>query len=334
MLGPSAALRPLAVVLLALLPALASAKFGPSNPPPLLPNELLAFTRGGCGVILVSAPPGSGKQLSPIAASEISRIAAKASLSIGGWVNYRDSVLDVAGQAAVRGMIAEFEFAGDCSTGLAHGKGHLEQEKSSLPHDLLFHHGRVIRAGQKDVEPGYETRISQLMQPVVAAMDDKKRFQGIDPELAAAIRDEETKLGKPPASPEATRVRAIEIAAARKLEAARAAALAASSAAEAAKKGVAERERADKAYVASLTKLGPGALFNLADTKRREGDTDKERQALRALIGRFPNHAMAGAAAQQLSRIPDAPASANSPPGEAAKPLVDDMAAVMGGGKK
>jgi hypothetical protein len=50
-----------------------------------------------------------------------------------------------------------------------------------------------------------------------------------------------------------------------------------------------------------LAQGGPGQLFTLADRLSTEGKTDQAREARRALISRFPDHALAATAATQLT---------------------------------
>jgi hypothetical protein len=62
-------------------------------------------------------------------------------------------------------------------------------------------------------------------------------------------------------------------------------------------------DRADKAFKAKLATGNAGQLFALADELRAEGDTDKARQVLRALVSRFPDHPLSANAANQLSQM-------------------------------
>jgi hypothetical protein len=76
-----------------------------------------------------------------------------------------------------------------------------------------------------------------------------------------------------------------------------------------------EKEKAEKAFQASLSKLNAGELYALADTKRNEGEMDKAREILRTLITKFPNNPLVALAAQQMSQIkPSAPAAAPATP--------------------
>ncbi len=71
----------------------------------------------------------------------------------------------------------------------------------------------------------------------------------------------------------------------------------------------AEAAQREQAFKDQLQRANAGELFALADQWREQRDADKARQALRALITRFPNHPLANAAAGQL--VPDQPAPAN-----------------------
>ena len=59
--------------------------------------------------------------------------------------------------------------------------------------------------------------------------------------------------------------------------------------------------RDERQFQTSLNSLNVGQLFAKADELKSQGDSAKSRDALRALIARFPNHALATTAAQQLS---------------------------------
>lgn len=63
----------------------------------------------------------------------------------------------------------------------------------------------------------------------------------------------------------------------------------------------AEKEEAE--FQASLKTKNPGQLFALADQLRSDGDTYRAREALRALVSRFPDHPLAVTAAQQMSQM-------------------------------
>lgn len=67
----------------------------------------------------------------------------------------------------------------------------------------------------------------------------------------------------------------------------------------------AEAAQREQAFKDQLQRANAGELFALADQWREQRDADKARQALRALITRFPNHPLATAAAGQL--VPDPP---------------------------
>lgn len=58
---------------------------------------------------------------------------------------------------------------------------------------------------------------------------------------------------------------------------------------------------ADKRFQASLLKLNAGELFVLATKLDREGNADNALEARSALVSRFPNHALAATAAQQMA---------------------------------
>jgi hypothetical protein len=76
--------------------------------------------------------------------------------------------------------------------------------------------------------------------------------------------------------------------------------LAAAAAAEAAR--VAELKAAEeRKFQHSLARGNPGQLFALADQLSAEGNTDQAREVRRALISRFPDHALAATAAAQLA---------------------------------
>lgn len=76
---------------------------------------------------------------------------------------------------------------------------------------------------------------------------------------------------------------------------------------EIASRAAADKQKADamardeQQFQASLNSLNVGQLFAKADEFKSQGDSAKSRDALRALIARFPNHALATTAAQQLS---------------------------------
>lgn len=56
-------------------------------------------------------------------------------------------------------------------------------------------------------------------------------------------------------------------------------------------------------FQTKLKTLGAGDLFVLADTLKEQGDTDKQHQALRALVSRFPTSKLAVNAAQQMAGV-------------------------------
>lgn len=95
-------------------------------------------------------------------------------------------------------------------------------------------------------------------------------------------------------------------------------------------KNAAARDKAESAFTSSLDKMNAGQLFALADAKRLEGDPDKARQAFRVLLSRFPDHALAGPAAQQLTALPAAPAAvASTTPAGGVSPM-EALAGAMG----
>lgn len=69
----------------------------------------------------------------------------------------------------------------------------------------------------------------------------------------------------------------------------------------------AEREQAaaerERQFHAELQHANPGQLYALADQWREQGDADKARQALRAMVTRFPDHALTASAVSQLNRL-------------------------------
>ncbi|MDP9896885.1 hypothetical protein J2W32_006093 [Variovorax boronicumulans] len=71
-----------------------------------------------------------------------------------------------------------------------------------------------------------------------------------------------------------------------------------------------EVARADQQFRTSLQTMNPGQLFARADELNTRGESARAREALRALIGRFPNHPLAAEAARQLT---GATGSAGSP---------------------
>lgn len=58
----------------------------------------------------------------------------------------------------------------------------------------------------------------------------------------------------------------------------------------------------DEAYRRKLDTLGVGELFALADEMKQVGQGARMRQALRALLSRLPDHALAKTATEQLSQ--------------------------------
>lgn len=67
------------------------------------------------------------------------------------------------------------------------------------------------------------------------------------------------------------------------------------------KRRLAEEARAAKAYRDSLNTMNPGQLFAKADELTSQGDQTRAREVLRTLISRFPNHALASTAAEQMA---------------------------------
>jgi TolA-binding protein len=92
------------------------------------------------------------------------------------------------------------------------------------------------------------------------------------------------------------------------LERRKAAAKAAEADAENKRKAAADAERAaadkaERAFKARLAMLNAGQLFVLADELKAEGKTTQAREALRTLIVRFPDHALASNAATTLATL-------------------------------
>lgn len=56
---------------------------------------------------------------------------------------------------------------------------------------------------------------------------------------------------------------------------------------------------------AQMDQLGVGQLFSKADELANRGHNDLAKVALRALLGKFPNHPLAAPAAQMMSGMPD-----------------------------
>lgn len=77
----------------------------------------------------------------------------------------------------------------------------------------------------------------------------------------------------------------------------------------------AAKAKADKAFRANIAKLNAGELFVLATKLDREGNADNALEARSALVSRFPNHALAATAAQQMAA---ATTGASQPVGNAA----------------
>ena len=83
--------------------------------------------------------------------------------------------------------------------------------------------------------------------------------------------------------------------------------------------------RAEQQFRDSLNTMNPGQMFAKADELNDLGDSAKSKEVLRALISRFPNHALAGAAAQRLTgknsaavperNVPSSRQSSNAPQG-------------------
>ncbi|RYD86038.1 MAG: tetratricopeptide repeat protein [Verrucomicrobiaceae bacterium] len=109
----------------------------------------------------------------------------------------------------------------------------------------------------------------------------------------------------------------------------------ASAAAEAARVAAADSARvaaaqaqADAAFQARLKSGNPGELFALADELKQSGQEDRARQALRALVSRFPNSPLAPVAAQQMAgAVPSAGTGTASAPRQ--KPAGKSCTAIM-----
>ncbi|CAN5872804.1 hypothetical protein BH11PSE1_BH11PSE1_15160 [soil metagenome] len=93
-------------------------------------------------------------------------------------------------------------------------------------------------------------------------------------------------------------------------------------------KAAATRAAADQAFQAGLKTKNAGQLFVLADDLRNGGEPQKARDALRALISRFPDSPLSATAAQQLSNLPPGPSSSAAPQGGSVT-----RASTSGGGK-
>lgn len=79
-----------------------------------------------------------------------------------------------------------------------------------------------------------------------------------------------------------------------------------------------EKQKADKAFKTSLSKLNAGELFALADKNRNAGELEQAREVLLTLITKFPNNPLVAIAAQQMTQLPPpaqetAPITAKSP---------------------
>ena len=68
-----------------------------------------------------------------------------------------------------------------------------------------------------------------------------------------------------------------------------------------AKAKAAAKAKAEQDYRDSLNAMNAGQLFAKADELSSSGDSQKAREVLRTLVSRFPDHALAAAAAQRLS---------------------------------
>jgi hypothetical protein len=85
--------------------------------------------------------------------------------------------------------------------------------------------------------------------------------------------------------------------------------------AEAAKRAAAAQQARDDAFNAGLQKLNAGQLFVRATDMQEAGDSERARAALKALLNRFPDSALAAQAAQQLILLrkqPIVPAAATT----------------------
>jgi len=65
-----------------------------------------------------------------------------------------------------------------------------------------------------------------------------------------------------------------------------------------------EKEKAAKAYTASLGKLNAGVLFTLAEKQRMENQPDKAREAYQLLIVKYSSNPLVAIAAQQMLKLP------------------------------
>lgn len=69
-----------------------------------------------------------------------------------------------------------------------------------------------------------------------------------------------------------------------------------------------ERDR-QRAFAQQLESMNPGQLFALQDQLASAGNVNGAKDALRALLQRFPDHALAAVAAQRLSALGSSPSS-------------------------
>jgi hypothetical protein len=89
-----------------------------------------------------------------------------------------------------------------------------------------------------------------------------------------------------------------------------------------------QKQQANRAFTAKLATQNAGQLFVLADSLRTQGDEQKSRQVLLALIERFPNNALAATAAQQVGSLPSTPSTRS---GGGSTPALAPVNAASGG---
>jgi TolA-binding protein len=66
---------------------------------------------------------------------------------------------------------------------------------------------------------------------------------------------------------------------------------------------LAKQQQAERDFKAQLTRLNAGQLYVMADEMKTAGKPAQAREALHALITRFPDHALAGNAASMLATL-------------------------------
>jgi hypothetical protein len=91
----------------------------------------------------------------------------------------------------------------------------------------------------------------------------------------------------------------------------------------------AQQEAQQKAFRDSLQKMNAGQLYAKADELATAGETQRSREVLRALISRFPDHALAVEAAKQMSNTTAQALPSSAPLGQESKTR---PARVFGGG--